>query len=305
MGSQGNETLDGLAGNDQLVGRAGNDLLLGGEGNDRLANAFLEDGLYFPETGKFMFGFIGDADVDTMQGGAGHDTYFVGPNDLLSDSSGIDTVVLPDAWEPFPVTSWTLGSEFENLEMYNSSFNEELNGPRPEPAGASGIGNGLDNRIWGSMGADFISSMGGNDTVAAGAGNDAADGGVGNDTLDGGFGSDTLTGGAGPDSFLYTEAPGDGNADSITDFEPGSDNLQLDDAVHVGIGAPGNFSTTDSRFWAAEGATSGHDGDDRVIYNTSTGDLYYDSDGDGLGGSQPIATLSGAPDLGAGDILVI
>jgi Ca2+-binding RTX toxin-like protein len=42
-----------------------------------------------------------------------------------------------------------------------------------------------------------------------------------------------------------------------------------------------------------------------VIYNTSTGQLYYDADGSGAGASQLIATLSGAPGLTATDIAVI
>src|SRR5207248_6512592 len=55
---------------------------------------------------------------------------------------------------------------------------------------------------------------------------------------------------------------------------------------------------------AAPGATGGHDVDDRIIYNTSTGQLFYDADGNGPGAAQLIATLEGAPPLVATDINV-
>ena len=48
-----------------------------------------------------------------------------------------------------------------------------------------------------------------------------------------------------------------------------------------------------------------HDSNDRVLYNTSTGQLYYDADGSGSGAAQLIATISGNPTIAATDIAVI
>ena len=44
---------------------------------------------------------------------------------------------------------------------------------------------------------------------------------------------------------------------------------------------------------------------DSVIYNTSTGQLYYDADGSGGDAGQLIATLANAPEFSATDITVI
>ena len=49
----------------------------------------------------------------------------------------------------------------------------------------------------------------------------------------------------------------------------------------------------------------GPDANDRVIYNTSGGQLYYDADGNGSGAAQLVATVTGAPSVVATDIAVI
>jgi Ca2+-binding RTX toxin-like protein len=61
----------------------------------------------------------------------------------------------------------------------------------------------------------------------------------------------------------------------------------------------------DERFVAAPGARAGLEADDRVMYDTSTGKLYYDADGSGSGGQAIIAVLQGTPALTATDIVVI
>ena len=55
----------------------------------------------------------------------------------------------------------------------------------------------------------------------------------------------------------------------------------------------------------AAGASAGHDADDRIIYNTSNGNLYYDADGSGGGRAMFVGVLHGAPGLDASDIAII
>ena len=94
------------------------------------------------------------------------------------------------------------------------------------------------------------------------------------------------------------------NADRVSDFASGQDKLELDDAAFGAIGAMGNFAAGDARFWASSAGVA-HDANDRVLYNTSTGQLYYDADGNGSGAAELFATLTTKPIIAATDIVVI
>ena len=79
----------------------------------------------------------------------------------------------------------------------------------------------------------------------------------------------------------------------------------FDDNVFPSAGPPGEYTANDPRFYAAAGATQGHDESDRIVYDTTTGELYYDPDGSGLAPAEIIATLQGDPAVAATDILII
>ena len=81
-------------------------------------------------------------------------------------------------------------------------------GGRIDAVGGIANGNGLDNLLLGSVGADTLN------------------GGAGDDRLHDGAGSDVLTGGAGADVFVFTR---DGALDRITDFTDGQDLIDLGD----------------------------------------------------------------------------
>jgi Ca2+-binding RTX toxin-like protein len=127
------------------------------------------------------------------------------------------------------------------------------------------------------------------------------------DTIDGGLGNDVLTGGAGNDTFLFTTmTTGTRNRDTITDFQAGQDRLQFSKAAYTGIaGGPGTLSAV--QFWSGAGVVAAHDADDRFIYNTTTGVLYYDPDGTGTLAASQVAILGTTvhPALNYTDIQVI
>src|SRR6185436_20435495 len=96
--------------------------------------------------------------------------------------------------------------------------------------------------------------------------------------------------------------------DRVADFTSGQVSLAPDKIVFDGnafaaIGTPGQFSANDERFKANASGLAG-DPNDRVIYNTATGELWYDADGNGAGARVPIALLENAPSLVASDIVV-
>src|SRR3954463_1859416 len=141
------------------------------------------------------------------------------------------------------------------------------------PGAASAYGNELENRLTGNASANYMIGY------------------DGNDTLNGAGGMDTLWGGNGNDSFLFTVAPSGGNAALGQDFVSGADEIRLDARVMPTLGQSGDFVSTDARFYSGAGVNAGHDADDRVIYNTSTGQLWYDADGSGASQAQLIATF--------------
>ena len=116
-------------------------------------------------------------------------------------------------------------------------------------------------------------------------------GSTGNDTLAGGLGNDILTGGSGSDIFIFdTVANASKNKDTITDFTSGTDHIQFSKAIFTGLGSSvGNL--TESQFWSGAGVTKAHDVDDRIIYNTTSGALYYDADGSGKGAAVQVALI--------------
>jgi len=91
----------------------------------------------------------------------------------------------------------------------------------------------------------------------------------------------------------------------VLQFSSDWDELQFASGAFAALGGPGDFGSGDGRFFAAAGASAGHDASDRLIYNTSTGQLYYDDDGSGTHAAQLVGTLQGAPTLAAADISVI
>jgi Ca2+-binding RTX toxin-like protein len=93
----------------------------------------------------------------------------------------------------------------------------------------NGIGNAVllgaaDLNLTGHGGNNSLTGNRGNNILSGLDGNDRLDGGAGDDRLLDGAGSDTLTGGAGADIFVLSA---DGVTDTITDFTPGEDRLDL------------------------------------------------------------------------------
>ena len=113
-------------------------------------------------------------------------------------------------------------------------------------------------------------------------------------------GSDTLSGFGGADTFQFGTALGASNVDTILGFASGSDKLALDDAIFAGIGTAGTFSA--NAFVVGSAAA---DADDRIIYNSATGALLLDADGNGEGAAVQFASIGTGLSLSASDFFII
>jgi serralysin len=307
IGGAGDERLDGGANDDVLMGGAGEDVLVGGTGTDRisywsatsgvtanLANASLNtgdangdtyssienlDGSKFNDklTGTSGNNVIdGGRGADRMEGGAGHDRYYVdnaGDVVIEANVSGNDLVV--------STVSFSLAGQYvERLTLDGA-------------ADINGTGNSFANEIVGNAGDNTLDGSSGNDTI---------DGSGGIDILNGGTGNDTLTGGTGGDFFVFNSAlNASTNVDTITDFNVAGDTIWIDNAVFLGL-ADGALAA--GAFTANADGNAG-DSSDRIIYETDTGNLYFDADGTGAGAKVLFAKLDAGLALTNSDFVVL
>lgn len=151
--------------------------------------------------------------------------------------------------------------------------------------------------ILGTADADSFTGTSFNDRLFGLRGADSIGGNAGNDRIDGGTGIDTLTGGEGADSFIFSSRAGRAHADTITDFGS-TDMLWLDDARFTALGL--RVTASELRF-----GTTASDANDYLIYDSTTGKLWYDGDGNGLLEKKLFAVLTGAPTLSAADFDII
>lgn len=124
----------------------------------------------------------------------------------------------------------------------------------------------------------------------------------GNDTLIGGLGNDTLTGGTGADHFRFNTVPhSTKNVDRITDFAAG-DKISIENSVFdVGTGLASN------EFISKAGHTFTSN-TQRLIYDQTAHELWYDANGKASGGAGPIKVAifdSSVASLALGDFVIV
>ena len=102
--------------------------------------------------------------------------------------------------------------------------------------------------------------------------------------------------GAGSDTFVFSTALAGANIDTLTDYAVIDDTLRLE---NTGTGLFNAVTVTGALAATAfaTGATAG-DASDRIIYDATTGALYYDADGVGGAAQVQFATLVSNATLG-------
>ena len=322
-GTINNDTFNGLAGNDTIYGGKGNDMIrggmgadvmYGGSGNDtyRVDNvgdkvvetstlASEKDWVYstvnytlpanvenlalvgvnaINATGNMRNNFMsgnaaaniltGNAGADTLFGNAGADTLFGGAGaDKMRGGLGNDTYNVDNIRDKVIETS-VLETEIDSVFStvnYTLSANVE-NLTLIGTNKINGIGNSLTNTIIGNDAANILNGLGGNDI---------------------------LTGGLGNDIFKLTTL----STDTITDFSVIDDTIQLENGIFTQLTTTGMLSA--SNFAIGEAT----DVDDFILYDSATGILTYDSNGNGAGEETQIAVLSIGLALSNTDFVVI
>lgn len=122
--------------------------------------------------------------------------------------------------------------------------------------------------------------------VHGGRGNDSVLGGDGDDTVFGDAGDDTLTGGSGKDIFRFEYFASQGplrtaeevganplGVDTITDFNPAEDKIQLDKRIFASLGdtvQPGDVEVVTNFDPATQGTQTA-----KIIYDPTSGLVYY------------------------------
>ena len=289
-GGRGVDKINAGAGSDTIIGFVGADTVDGGSGSDTISLIATSDDLNAAANAQIInvevvsaekalsavtinlslqtegFQILGGVWDDVLSGAAGADVInaglgkdkiigFVGA-DTIDGGEGVDSIMLTS-------TSATLNSakdtQIVNVEVISA-----------ESALTSVVIN--------------LAAQSDKLSIIGGAGSDVLIGGTGNDTLSGGLGVDTLSGGGGADHFVFDRSWAGGNVDTVLDFTPGTDFLDVSLALVSGFAAKGAIQS--DQFWSSALATSAHASGDRFIYNTTSGALYYD--GDGIGGADAV-----------------
>jgi hypothetical protein len=280
--------------------------------------------------GNTLNGYTNTA-ANVLTGLAGNDVYVIGAGDTVVEAAGEGT----DTVQSY--VSHTLGVNFEAITLLgttavnaagnagNNIMNGEINTAANTLYGFAGndlyiigvgdkaveaVGGGTDtlrsstvslnlNTHANVENATLIGALG--ISAAGNAGNNVLIGNSGNNTFYGNLGNDTLTGGAGSDFFVFNTALNAAtNRDTITDFNVVADTIQLENAIYTSLTATGTLNAAFLRIGAA--AT---DANDYIIYNSATGALSYDADGNGAGAAIQFAALSTGLALTNADFVVI
>lgn len=323
-GGAGNDTINGGIGNDAIYGGAGSDYSNGAAGDDRFVyrrgdgSDAIDDNTSIVTTASADItaatakGVYAGGTVNTWVGGYYWQT---STNQLLKrQEAGTDTLALEGVSADDLSFSWT-GAGNDNLLVSIAGgpagdsvllYQQGLAG-HIEKLTLDGVGTmnlavatAAGGTVNGSVDADIIFGLSGNEVLNGNAGNDALYGGAGNDTLSGGTGNDSYHFSAG------------GGADTIIESGTFSDNDELDfgtglDANELWFSQQGNdlvisvLGTTDkvtvSNWFAGPGnvVETIKSGDGKVLNHSDVATLVA-----AMAGFQP-ATAPGGTGIQPGD----
>jgi serralysin len=296
FGDSNANRIDGLGGDDSIDGDPGNDTISGGPGTNTLFGNTGVDTLVINGTitSKTRLSATEIRVIGTTGGIAFDDR-----------ASGFEQVLENGVLKSIAFfMGETATNNVQQTVIAETSVVAKINAL---VAGQTLNGNGNANTISGEAGSDDIAGLGGNDTLNGrggddclfgGTGVDRLNGGTGDDTLDGGPGLDNLTGGPGKDTFVFSSALAN-SSDVITDYTVADDTILISKSL-VGNLPAGSLAANRFKNTALGNISS----EDRIIYESATGKLFFDSNGSGVGGRVLIATLPAGLAMVAGEIKI-
>lgn len=257
-GHDGNDALNGGAGNDRLEGGNGNDYLVGGNGGDVLIGGAGDD--------RYHIDSVSDVISET---GGGLDTIYTYIDIDLNVVTGIETVII----NTYTNVTITGSAAAEHFETYFGGKSTIRAGGGDDTVTAWG---GM-HTVYGEDGQDTLRNVG------EGFPPVTLDGGNGNDRLEGDWGTNAigtnaiLIGGGGNDVFRYGLGwmSNSGEVNRVMDFSHNADTIEL--VQHFMSELPLGALTAA----AFRSGSAAADAGDRIIFDSSNGNLYYDSDGTG------------------------
>lgn len=224
----------------------------------------------------------GKQGADTMIGGDGNDTYYVDNiKDVITEEDQAESAAGDDDIVHSTAASYVLPANVEHLIIDGK-------------AKGNATGNELNNHITGNAAVNTFIGLGGDDTFDSGSGND------------------TLSGGDGADTYIFSNGiKGSKNVDTIKDFVSGEDKILLSADIFTklasGLGLiDGNdpVPLSDGDFFLSAPKVKATTASDFILYDSNTGRVYYDADGNGKGAADWFITLTGKPELTADDFYI-
>ncbi|TAN53589.1 MAG: hypothetical protein EPN21_01150 [Methylococcaceae bacterium] len=287
LGLAAADTLTGTAGDDIIDPRGGSDTIFGGTGNDVV--------LFFDTSNHYTITTL--ANVTHIAATAAAGTPYVDSEIVVSN---VESLVFTDKTYALDGVVRNSGDNTYFVDSVNDLVTEQAN------SGIDTVISSIDYTLGPNL--ENLTLTGDTDIDATGNGlNNRLIGNGAANVLIGEKGNDTMKGGAGSDHFVFDTRPDiASDHDLITDFLSGADKIYLGHSIFMTLGKSGAFSENDDRFFSSAKATAGHDASDRVIYNSTTGTLYYDADGSGSSNAMQVAQIGIAvhPSLTAADITV-
>ena len=224
----------------------------------------------------------GKQGADTMIGGDGDDTYYVDNiKDVITEEDQAESAAGDDDLVHSTAASYVLPANVEHLIIDGK-------------AKGNATGNELNNHITGNAAVNTFIGLGGDDTFDSGSGND------------------TLSGGDGADIYIFSNGiKGSKNVDTIKDFVSGEDKIYLSADIFTKIASglgliDGNdpVPLSDGDFFLSAPKVKATTASDFILYDSNTGRVYYDADGNGKGAADWFITLTGKPELTADDFYI-